>query len=287
MTYEEAFRKGAALLKRAGVEEYALDARLLLEDCCGVSYQDLLVYGDRELNESGEGAYFQAIARREQRIPLQQIMGIQQFMGLPFFVSEDVLIPRQDTEILVEEALKVLKPGMEILDLCTGSGCILLSLLYYSEECVGLGTDLSGKALLAAMRNRDHIQGLCGASGKKAIRAGFRESDLFASVTGCFDVIVSNPPYIASRVIDTLEPEVRVYEPRLALDGGSDGLFFYREILPESREHLNEGGWIFLEIGHDQGEAVSNLMRAAGFDQVRVTRDLAGLDRVVSGKWTR
>ncbi|MCD8130134.1 MAG: peptide chain release factor N(5)-glutamine methyltransferase [Lachnospiraceae bacterium] len=281
MTCEEAYRQGAKLLKNAGVAEYALDARLLLEHFCGVTRQDLLVHGDRSLAGREEQAYFQAVARRESRVPLQQITGTQEFMGLPFYVNENVLIPRQDTETVVEEALKVLKPGMELLDLCTGSGCILLSLLYYSEGCRGLGTDISDGALTVAERN------LRGISEKKELRAGLCKSDLFTSVTGRFDVIVSNPPYIASEVIGTLEPEVKAHEPALALDGGGDGLDFYRRMIPESGKYLREGGFIFLEIGYDQGAAVSDLMKAAGFADVRVKQDLSGFDRVVSGRWKK
>ncbi|MCD8325200.1 MAG: peptide chain release factor N(5)-glutamine methyltransferase [Lachnospiraceae bacterium] len=317
MTCEEAYRKGAALLKKAGVAEYTLDARLLLEHFCGVSRQELLVHGDRELAESKEQVYFQAVGRREKRVPLQQITGMQEFMGLPFYVDENVLIPRQDTETLVEEALKVLKPGMEILDLCTGSSCILLSLLYYSEGCEGLGTDISAGALTVAERNLDRIQTLYSlreegktdrksceekapdrkiCEGKSADReihegkllhAALKQSNLFASVAGRFDVIVSNPPYIASQVMEDLEPEVKVHEPALALDGGEDGLNYYRRIIPESREHFKDGGCRFLELGYAQGAAVSGLMSATGFEDVRVIRDLAGLDRVVTGKWGR
>ncbi|MCD7737541.1 MAG: peptide chain release factor N(5)-glutamine methyltransferase [Lachnospiraceae bacterium] len=281
MTCEGAYRQGAALLKSAGVAEYALDARLLLEHFCGVTRQELLVHGDRILAGEEEQAFFQAIARRESRVPLQQITGVQEFMGLPFYVNENVLIPRQDTETLVEEALKILKPGMELLDLCTGSGCILLSLLYHSQGCCGLGTDISDKALSVAERNLHKI------NEKKEIQADLQKSDLFDSVTGRFDVIVSNPPYIASRVIGTLEPEVKVHEPVLALDGGEDGLVFYRRMIPESREYLKEGGFVFLEIGCDQGAEVSDLMKAAGFTDVCVKQDLSGMDRVVSGRWEK
>ncbi len=281
MTCEEAYRQGAALLKSAGVAEYALDARLLLEHFCGVTRQELLVHGDRILAGEEEQAFFQAIARRESRVPLQQITGVQEFMGLPFYVNENVLIPRQDTETLVEEALKVLKPGMELLDLCTGSGCILLSILYHSQDCRGLGTDISDGALSVAEKNLRRL------NEKKEIQGNLQKSNLFDSVAGRFDVIVSNPPYIASRVIGTLEPEVRVHEPALALDGGEDGLVFYQRMIPESREYLKEGGFVFLEIGCDQGAAVSDMMKAAGFSDVCVKQDLAGLDRVVSGRWEK
>ncbi|MCD7862997.1 MAG: peptide chain release factor N(5)-glutamine methyltransferase [Lachnospiraceae bacterium] len=279
MTYRDAYRQGAACLKDAGIEEYDLDARLLLEHTCGITRQDLLIYGDKLLETGAEESFFQAIALRSSRIPLQHITGVQAFMGLDFEVNEDVLIPRQDTETVVETALTVLRPGMEILDLCTGSGCILISLLYYGGEVCGLGTDISPKALLTAARNLERI------SQKKKLNASLRESDLFDQVTGHFDLILSNPPYIASSVIDTLEPEVRDHEPVLALDGGRDGLAFYRRIVMESRRHLKNDGFLILEIGYDQGMAVRKLFDLAGFEDVTLKQDLAGSDRVVSGRW--
>ncbi len=283
MTYRDAYRQGAARLKDAGIEEYDLDARMLLERTCGITRQDLLIYGDKLLETGAEESFFQAIALRSSRIPLQHITGVQAFMGLDFEVNEDVLIPRQDTETVVETALTVLRPGMEILDLCTGSGCILISLLYYGGEVSGLGTDISKKALLTAARNLERISQKT--SRQKKLQARFRESDLFDAVEECFDVVVSNPPYIASSVIDTLEPEVRDHEPVLALDGGRDGLTFYRRIIMESRGHLKNGGFLILEIGYDQGAAVRELFELAGFEDVTLKQDLAGLDRVVSGRW--
>ena len=188
-----------------------------------------------------------------------------------------MLIPRQDTEILVEEVLKNLHDGMEILDMCTGSGCILISLLRYSNDCAGLGVDISGGALRVAEKNAQNI--LSGFSGK----VRFLESDLFENVEEMFDVIVSNPPYIPAGDMEGLMPEVRDYEPRIALDGGEDGLVFYRKILEGSRSHLKKGGMLFFEIGYDQGRAVSKMMRETGFLDVQVRKDYAGLDRVVFG----
>ncbi|MCD7752514.1 MAG: peptide chain release factor N(5)-glutamine methyltransferase [Lachnospiraceae bacterium] len=281
MTYRDAYRQGAALLKEAGIAEYDLDAAVLLEAICAVTRQDLLVFGDSVLSENAEKAYFQAIWLRCSRVPLQHITGVQAFMGLDFIVNADVLIPRQDTETVVECALQVLKPGMELLDLCTGSGCILLSLLYHSQGVSGLGTDISEKALLTAQQNLERI------NLKKKLHAVFYKSDLFEEIDGRFDLIVSNPPYIASDVIETLEPEVRDHEPRLALDGARDGLSFYRRMIPESRAHLKDEGFLILEIGYDQGAAVRKFFNEAGFEDVRIMQDLAGLDRVVSGKWRK
>ena len=215
------------------------------------------------------------IAKRAQRIPLQHITGEQEFMGLTFRVNEHTLIPRQDTEILVEEAMLYLHDGMRILDMCTGSGCILLSLLKYSNECEGVGVDISEQALAVARENATRL----------GLKAGFVQSDLFEQVQGRFDMLVSNPPYIATKEIETLMPEVREHEPMQALDGMEDGLYFYRKIVEKSADYLYNGARLYFEIGYDQGEAVSTLMREKGYQDVKVIKDYAGLDRVVVGKW--
>ena len=275
MTYAEIYRSGREALEAAGIGEAELDARLLLETVCHTTRNDLLVHGDREVTEEQEKQYRGWIARRASHVPLQQITGVQEFMGLEFLVDENVLIPRQDTEILVEEVLRELTDGSRILDLCTGSGCILLSLLRYSNDCVGVGSDISRKALDVARRNADRL----------GIRADFLCGDLFEKVEGRYDFIVSNPPYIASGEIEGLMDEVRLHEPLSALDGHEDGLFFYRRIVEECPDYLVRGGSLYLEIGWDQGEAVKSLLEKAGFHEVRVTKDYAGLDRVVSGIW--
>ncbi len=275
MTYREAYQKGKTFLEE--VPEGDLDARLLLEFVCGTSRSDLLAHGDREVSREEQERYLELVSRRKSRIPLQQITGQQDFMGMTFQVDENVLIPRQDTEILVEEVLRDLHGGSRILDLCTGSGCILISLLKYSNECTGVGTDISGKALETARRNAAEL------IPEEAYQ--FLESDLFERVEGKFDVLVSNPPYIASAVIEDLMPEVRDHEPRAALDGGEDGLCFYRIILRECPAHLFGGASVFFEIGCDQADAVAGLMREAGFVEIRAVKDYAGLDRVVCGIW--
>lgn len=279
MTYRECYAYGLDVLTRAGVGEARIDARLLLEYVCKTSQHDLLLHGDREVDAGQQAAYEACIAKRSARIPLQHITGEQAFMGFTFEVNEHVLIPRQDTEILVEEALRLGKPKMRVLDMCTGSGCILLSLLALGEQYSGVGADISVKALETAKRNLRSIE----AQSDKILEAEFVESDLFAEIQGKYDMIVSNPPYIASAVIETLEPEVRLHEPMGALDGTADGLFFYRRIVTESRAFLQKGGFLLFEIGHDQGEAVANLMAQAGFDHIVVKKDYAGLDRVVHG----
>ena len=280
MTYRECYEKGCHILNEAGIEESTLDARLLLEAVCGTDRNDLLVHGEQPVEPETEEKYFGWIGKRGGRIPLQQLTGEQDFMGLTFTVNENVLIPRQDTEILVEEVLKELHDRMRILDMCTGSGCILLSLLHYSNDCEGLGVDLSAEALEVAGRNVLKVL-----TPEKAEHAHFLQSDLFEKVEGKFEIIVSNPPYIASAEIEKLMPEVRDHEPRMALDGTEDGLHFYRRIIKEAGKHLVNSGMIFFEIGYDQGQAVSELMRTGGYREVQVVQDYAGLDRVVLGTY--
>ena len=275
MEYAALYRMGVERLAAAGIEEAKLDARLLLEELCGTDRNDLLVHGDRPVTEQQENSYVNYIELRSRHIPLQHITGYQEFMGLRFKVTPDVLIPRQDTETLVEEVLKNLHDGMRILDLCTGSGCILLSLLRYSNDCVGVGADLSKKALAVAEEN----------AGALELMAEFVQGDLFEPVTGKFEIIVSNPPYIPSNVIPTLMEEVREHDPLMALDGKEDGLYFYREITGKASEYLYPGGMLFLEIGCEQAGAVTELMKNAGYRDVTVCKDLAGLDRVVSGRY--
>ena len=272
MNYRKLYETGKDRLEKAGIQEAALDARLLLEEVCGSDRNTLLVHGDRAVTEEEETQFRIFIERRSTHEPLQQITGWQEFMGLRFSVTEDVLVPRQDTETLVEEVMRYLRDGMEILDVCTGSGCILLSLLRYSNGCRGVGCDISEKALAVAGQNAKEL----------GISAQFIQSDLFESIEGRFEYIVSNPPYIRKDMIPTLMEEVRDHEPLIALDGGEDGLDFYRKITREATEHLYSGGMLFFEIGYDQGEAVSALMKEH-FAEVRVIQDLAGLDRVVSG----
>ena len=274
MNYTEAFLLGMQKLKEAQLEEAQLDARLLLEEVCGTDHNTLLCHGDREVSEAEEEQYRKALEQRAVHVPLQHLLGYQDFMGLRFQVNEHVLIPRQDTEILVEEAMRYLHDGMRILDLCTGSGCILLSLLHYSNDCEGVGVDISQEALQVAAQNAELL----------GIKADFLKSDLYEKVTGKFDLLVSNPPYIERKVIPTLMEEVREYDPYIALDGGEDGLDFYRRIIGGAQDYLKRGGQILMEIGSGQAQAVSELLREAGFKEIDVCRDFAGLDRVVSGR---
>lgn len=277
--YKELYAEGAQVLCAAGIEEREakLDARLLLEHVCGTRLQTLLLEGERAVTLSDTAVYRELVQRRSLREPLSYITGTRDFMGLTFEVNHDVLIPEQDTENLVEEVMKQLCGGERILDLCTGSGCILLSLLRYSNDTAGVGTDLSEKALAVAMRNAERL-GL-------SDRVSWRRGDLFDAIRAeeKFDIIVSNPPYIKKGMIGELAPEVWSHEPMMALDGGEDGLFFYRKIIPDAVSHLVTGGMLFLEIGYDQADAVSALMKDAGYYEVRSIRDYGGNDRIVCG----
>ena len=274
MTYREAILLGESILQKAKIVDAKNDAWLLLAMACRIDHTYYYVHMDEEMSQEQIGEYQALLSKRAERIPLQYIVGEQEFMGLTFSVNEHVLIPRQDTEVLVEEVMKNLHDGFRILDLCTGSGCILLSLLHYSNDCSGVGADLSEEALEVARKNAEQL-------GESS--ALFVQGDLFAPVEGKFEIIVSNPPYICSDVIPTLMEEVREHEPMQALDGGADGLDFYRKIIQGAKEHLCGGGQLFFEIGYDQGEAVQRLMEQAGYREVECVQDFAGLDRVVFG----
>ena len=274
MQYAKLYQIGKEQLQKAGITDAELDARLLLEFICHTDRNALYAHGDQEIEDEKMQDFLQLIEKRAVHIPLQHLTGEQNFMGLDFLVNEHVLIPRQDTEILVEEIMRDLHDGIRILDMCTGSGCILLSLLHYSNDCSGVGVDVSEDALVVARQNADRL------AEKQAV---FIQSDLFEKVEGSFDLIVSNPPYIRSQEIAGLMPEVREHEPHLALDGKDDGLHFYREIIKGAMPHLKRGGQLFFEIGYDQGEAVQALLAANGYTEIAVVNDYAGLDRVVYG----
>lgn len=281
MNYRQAFEAGKRTLADAGISEDELDARLLLEFVCGTDRNTLLVHPGREVSGEEWARFFELTRKRAMHTPLQQLTGEQSFMGLDFQVNQNVLIPRQDTEILVEEALKELHDGYDILDMCTGSGCILISLLRYSNDCHGVGVDLSEAALDVAKSNAERLLAEKTEEGREP--AVFLQSNLFEKVEGQFDLLVSNPPYIRTDEIETLMPEVRDHEPRMALDGEADGLFFYRKIVEECPAYLKRGGTILFEIGFDQAEEVKALMEQGGFHEIRVVKDYAGNDRVVVG----
>lgn len=338
MTYREARMEAAVRLRRAGIKEDLSESILLLEAalrCVCPAAGDVpeegvsdvrtfyLLHQSEEMPHRKLEAYLALTDRRCTRVPLQYLTGTCSFMGLPMEVNSSVLIPRQDTEILAEEALRTLcaelsglagqkdteqaeertypdhkesknknntnqgnrkreseskgerkETPLRVLDLCTGSGCLAIALKAYCPGVSVTGSDTSAAALATAARN-------AAVNGQEV---EWIESDLFAEISGEYDMIVSNPPYIPHHVIETLQPEVRFFEPRIALDGGEDGLVFYRKIASSAPAHLVPGGRILLEIGCEQGEAVCRLLAAHGFSDIKVLPDLAGLDRVVTGR---
>ena len=308
---------GKKILKNEGIVEADLDAWYLFEQIFGISRAQYFMCARENIagstaqkmtaqEQTGNSleskntldcvelwlkekmsAYENTLEKRASRIPLQQILGQQEFMGLTFFVNEHVLIPRQDTETLVELVLNEQKDkNISILDMCTGSGCIAVSLKKLGGYACVEGADISEEALKVAKRNSEEI---LENSDVNSSRTGviFRRSDMFSAFpeTERFNVIVSNPPYIPSAVIEELEPEVRDHEPRGALDGTADGLYFYRILAEECAKHLTPGGHVYFEIGYDQGAAVKELLDIHGFKDTRVIQDLTGKDRVVCGTW--
>ena len=341
---------GKKILKNAGIVEADLDAWYLFEQSFGISRAQYFLCARENIagstaqkiaaqEQTGNSlesknaldcvelwlkeklsAYENTLEKRASRIPLQQILGQQEFMGLTFFVNEHVLIPRQDTETLVELVLNEQKDkNVSILDMCTGSGCIAVSLKKLGGYACVEGADISEEALKVAKRNSEEILENSDAVSsrteqiqnctnltnnqnkqdnseermvsevRRVSQTGvtFRRSDMFSAFpeTERFNVIVSNPPYIPSAVIEELEPEVRDHEPRGALDGTADGLYFYRILAEECAKHLTPGGHVYFEIGYDQGAAVKELLDIHGFKDTRVIQDLTGKDRVVCGTW--
>ena len=287
MTLCEALKNGALTLKNAGIEEYDNDAWLLLSFAAGVSRAYYYAHSENVLPEEQCLVYLGYIDRRASRVPLQHITHQAYFMGYEFYVDESVLIPRQDTEVLATECLKAMEDvsSPRILDMCTGSGCILTSLLLERTDATGTGADISEKALKTAEKNAMTL-------GTHE-RSRFILSNLFSAPyfneiyrhdALKYDVLVSNPPYIRTEVIGTLSEEVRAHDPGIALDGGTDGLYFYREITNTAAGYLKPGGKLLYEIGYDQAEAVSGILRERGFKNIRIIKDLAGLDRVAAAE---
>lgn len=273
------YAEGNGILERADIADAAIDARELLMYVLKIDRNYMLMHPDEDVDEVKKSEYLELIDKRSAHIPLQHITGVQGFMGLDFIVNENVLIPRQDTECLVEEAMIEIDDGMQVLDMCTGSGCIIISLMKYKNNLETTAVDISEAALSVAREN----------ARLNNVEVNFIRGDKFdalkeAGIEGRYDAIISNPPYIASDVIETLMPEVRDHEPRIALDGDSDGLRFYRDIIEGAESYLAPGGVILFEIGYDQGEEVSRLLEVKGYIDVCVVKDLAGLDRVVKGR---
>ncbi len=272
-SYADILKSGEGILEEAGVPEPRANAWYLFSHCFHMDRSRFFLHRDEYADVHCIKEYKESLARRSERVPLEHIIQGTEFMGLPFYVNRHVLVPRQDTECVVEEALKYCA-GKSVLDLCTGSGCIGISLAVLGNCREVTLADISSEALEVAKRN----------AKENDVDVTFVESDLFSRITGRYDLIVSNPPYIASGEIPGLMPEVRDYDPLLALDGGEDGLLFYRKIIQESCYYLTEEGQLCFEIGCGQGNSVRELMEQQGFVQVEIRQDLAGLDRVVLGR---
>ncbi len=323
MTLFQLAAEGARRLEESGSPDAGNDARQLLMAAFHLDTTHFLLDRMQPLPDSGKTRsairlYQEMIEQRRSRIPLQQILGVQEFMGLEFYVNRHVLIPRQDTETLVELVLKEHRAGDSLLDLCTGSGCIAISLALKGQFTSVTATDISGEALEVAKRNAEKLLGAVKAekaaseaaepekAASEAAEPGIigqeREEpekeglvfclcqgDLFEALprtasgdTPRYDIITANPPYIPTDIIPTLEPEVRDHEPVLALDGTRDGVYYYRRIAQAAGAYLTDRGRIYVEIGHDQGTQVSEILRDQGYQHIRVIKDLAGNDRVVS-----
>ena len=257
-------------LKKCGVPDPGTDAYLLLEYVIKCTRSEYFMHRDEKMKPEDAAVYSKLVSKRGERIPLQHITGEVCFYGRYFHVNKDVLIPRSDTEILVEEALKLIKPGMNILDMCTGSGCIAITLAKEADVNVA-AADISEAALAVAKQNAIRNKAKC----------DFIKSDMFKNISSQYDILVSNPPYIRSADISDLQEEVKNYDPMLALDGGDDGLDFYRIIAGDGARHIKNGGHILLEIGSDQAADVSCILNNAGFSDVCVIKDLNNLPRVI------
>lgn len=292
-SYRELLREGTCELSKAAIVEAEADAWILFSGTTGINRTEYLINGSKQVEREQADIFWRKINRRINHEPVQYIEGHTAFMGFDFLVNENVLIPRFDTEVLVDKAFLAVKEKMsdmlegseiKLLDMCTGSGCIIESLYLLckdSKPCKdkeisvrAYASDVSHEALEVAKKNAQRLNA----------KVTFFEGNLFENVSGKYDMIVSNPPYIRTDVINTLSSEVKDYEPMGALDGYEDGLFFYRKIIKLAKDYLNEDGYIFFEIGHDQGEDVCTLFTENGYKNVELIKDLAGLDRVVCAK---
>ncbi|MCR5107488.1 MAG: peptide chain release factor N(5)-glutamine methyltransferase [Lachnospiraceae bacterium] len=281
MKYRELYKNGVERLRAAGIFDADTDARLLFEHVFEKDRNFIYVHGDEEISQLSEddkdteriSSYNELIGKRATHIPLQHLTGKADFMGLEFMVNPDVLIPRIDTETVVEEAMICVNDGMKVLDMCTGSGCILISLMKYKNDIEGYACDISEKALDVAYKNAEK-NGVDIHLIKSDLFEGFEEDDKY-------DVIISNPPYIKTSDIPGLMEEVRDHDPYIALDGHEDGLYFYRRISEGARDHLFIGGRLIFETGCDEALEVSAILEENGYKNITVKKDLSGNDRVV------
>ena len=270
LTLKEALAKAVDKLQQMDVPDADIDAWYLLSYVTGLDRAAFFLHGEEPMAEPDMIRYRNLVTKRGERIPLQHLTGEQEFMGLDFHVNEHVLIPRQDTECLVERVLPYVD-GKRVLDVCTGSGCIAIAIAKLGKPFIVHGVDISEEALAVARQNATEL------NASVELFAG----DLMTKIDGQYDVIVSNPPYIPPSVIEGLMPEVRLHEPMLALDGGQDGLEFYRRIAEQAVTRLAPNGRLFLEIGCEQAAAVAEILQKQGYREVQVFQDLAGKDRIV------
>lgn len=273
MTINEIIKNGIINLKEKNIEEPLLKIRLLVASVLNKTKEYVMAHSEDELDEIHEKKILEGIEQLRNYIPIQYITNNQEFMKLNFFVNQNVLIPRSDTEILVEEVINTYKnEHVKILDMCTGSGCIAISLKKYMQNSEVYGIDISKEALKVAQINAKNNN----------VDVKFKCSDMFADIQNKdFDVIVSNPPYIKTQVINTLDKEVK-NEPIIALDGGEDGLYFYKKIINEAFNFLADNGMLFLEIGFDQKEELEKLIKAdTRYELVKTKKDLGDNDRIV------
>ncbi|MBR6538058.1 MAG: peptide chain release factor N(5)-glutamine methyltransferase [Lachnospiraceae bacterium] len=274
MTYSELMADGVRQLTDAGFPEARTDVRVLLFHACGLDFMSFLRDGELQVPAEQERRFAEMLSRRMEHVPVQYITGEQDFCGLSFSVQPGVLIPRPETELLAEAVFTDAK-GKRVLDMCTGSGCIAVTVAKLGAPAFTAASDYSEEALCVAKKNAELLNA----------DVTFFQGDLFENVEGAYDIIVSNPPYIKSKVIEELMPEVKEFEPRMALDGTADGLLFYRRITAEAKRYLTPGGRLMFEIGHDQGDEVAGLLAAEGYGSVEVKKDYAGLDRMVFAVW--
>ncbi len=283
MNYSETYHAGTQILSDAGISEAALDARLLLEFITGADLNTLLAHPLTPVSDDEQERYRLLLQKRAQHVPLSYLTGESEFMGITFHVDASVLIPRQDSECLVEEAMRYVDDSSSVLDLCTGSGCLLLALMHYKNRLRAVGTDISSEAVEVASSNARRLE------TEGALNNGevtFYCGDLYDALPDGerFEYIISNPPYIRTDVIPTLMSEVRDHEPHIALDGGEDGLDIYRRIAQGAHKYLRKHGMIFLEIGYDQSADVSAILEEYGFTGIKTVKDYCDNDRVITAK---
>lgn len=277
MSYREILQYGEDFLKKEAISEYKNDAFILLEYVFNITRTWYFIHKEEKADIKNIENYKKCLKRRSEKIPVQYITGIQEFMGYSFHVDERVLIPRQDTEVVVETAINLLKDyrNPDILDMCTGSGCIAISMNKLIHDSKVVAADISSGALEVAKKNNINLNA----------DVSFVESDLFSNLDNNmkFHMIISNPPYIPTKDIEALMPEVKLHEPNLALDGKDDGLIFYKKICNKASEYIIPQGILIFEIGYDQGNDVAAIMDNNGFNHIKIKKDLAGLDRIVYG----